>query len=38
MIKNFLISLLAHVIILVILIISWIIADGYKSKRLEKRK
>jgi hypothetical protein len=32
MIKDFLISLLAHVIILVILIISWIIAGG-KNER-----
>lgn len=32
MIKDFLISLLAHVIILVILIISWIITGG-KNER-----
>lgn len=32
MIEDFLISLLAHVIILVILIISWIIAGG-KNER-----
>ncbi len=32
MIKDFLISLLAHVIIFVILIISWIIAGG-KNER-----